>query len=178
MLKIAIVGPESSGKTTLCEALATHYRVPWVPEFAREYLADRDGRYAQHDLLNIAHGQCAAEDASAVHAPKLLVCDTDMITIRIWSEEKYGACDRAIMDLAENRHYDHWLLCRPDFPWEPDPLRENPHDRDRLFVVYEKMLEGLGKPYSTIEGDRAMRMRVATALIGTLIRSGPAKERR
>ncbi len=174
MLKIAIVGPESSGKTTLCQALAAHFAAPWVPEFAREYLEARGGRYAQAELLSIAEGQCAGEDLAMRLGAPLVICDTDMITIRIWSEEKFGGCDARLIALTENRHYDHWLLCRPDFPWEPDPLRENPHDRDRLFVVYEKMLNELGKPYTIIEGDRAQRMRQAKAIIDVL-EKGPLR---
>lgn len=158
MLKIAIVGPESSGKTTLAEALARRYGMPWVPEFARAYLEKQGGAYSREGLLPIALGQCATEDARATDAPAMLFCDTDMITIRIWSEEKFGACDARIVELTEQRHYDHWLLCRPDIPWEPDPLRENPHDRERLFAGYEHMLQRLNKPYTVIGGDRNDRL--------------------
>ena len=165
MLKIAIVGPESSGKTTLCQALAAHFAAPWVPEYAREYLEVRDGRYAQADLLNIAAGQCAGEDRAMQQGTPLVICDTDMVTIRIWSEEKFGGCDADLIALSEKRHYDHWLLCRPDLPWEPDPLRENPYDRDRLFAVYEEMLKQLGKPFTIIEGMRERRLEDAAGFI-------------
>lgn len=138
-----------------------------MPEYAREYLTARDGRYDRADLLRIAEGQCAAEDAALSGGP-ILFCDSDMVTIRIWSEEKFGGCDPRILRLAETRHYDHWLLCRPDLPWEPDPLRENPHDRDRLFTVYERMLGRLGRPYSIIEGDRIQRVEMAGAIIGMI----------
>lgn len=165
MLKIAIVGPESSGKTTLCGVLSVNFRAPWVPEFARAYLGERDGRYTRADLLAIAEGQCAQEDAGSEGSPTLLFCDTDMITVRIWSEEKFGTCDPSIIALSEQRHYDHWLLCRPDVPWEPDPLRENPQDRSRLFQVYERMLEHLGKPYTIIQGRYDTRLTVAIASV-------------
>ena len=169
MLKIAIVGPESSGKTTLCKALAMHYQAPWVPEFAREYLGERGGAYTHSDLLRIAEGQCAQEERAAGSKPSLLLCDTDIVTIRIWNDEKYSAYDRRTIDLSERHHYDHWLLCRPDLPWEPDPLRENPHDRDRLFAVYEDLLKRLAKPFSIIAGDAEQRMRTATAVIDALL---------
>lgn len=161
MPKIAIVGPESCGKTTLCTALSANFRAPWVPEFARTYLGERDGRYTRDDLPAIAEGQCAEEDAASEGSPPLLFCDTDMITIRIWSEEKFGTCDPRILSLSERRHYDHWLLCRPDVPWEPDPLREHPQDRDRLFLVYERMLAYLRKPYTIIQGPHDMRLTAA-----------------
>ncbi len=92
-----------------------------------------------------------------------------MINIRIWSEEKFGNCDARIVELSETRHYDHWLLCRPDLPWEADPLRENPHDRDRLFDVHEAMLRSLKKPFGIIEGVGERRLTRATALIGSLL---------
>lgn len=205
MRKIAIVGPESSGKTTLCKALADYYDAPWVEECARGYLENQDGRYVEADLLAIASLQHDIEifeesrawdrhmeahahlsppyDPSGAHMPTrypelpLLLCDTDMITVRIWSEEKFGRCDPALVELSEAWPYDHWLLCRPDIPWEPDPLRENPHDRDRLFEVYETMLRDLSKPFIVIEGDQAARMRKATALIDVLVDSDPVKSR-
>lgn len=172
MLKIAILGPESSGKTTLCEALAAHFQASRVPEFARAYLGPRNGRYERADLLPIAVGQCAAEDTAMRGEASVVFCDTEMITIRIWSEEKFGACDARIIRLSVERHYDHWLLCRPDIPWEPDPLRENPLDRDRLFGVYEARLNKLGKPYTIIHGENPLRMRTAIARVSALL-TGP-----
>lgn len=164
-IKVAIVGPESSGKTTLCEALGWHCREKWVGEHARHYLDQLGRPYAEHDLLAIAQGQIAAEDDAIQGIRRSLFCDTDMITIRIWSEEKYGRCHPELERLAGQRHYDHWLLCRPDIPWEADPLRENPHDRDRLFGVYEAMLKRLGKPYTIVEGDREERLAIALSAV-------------
>jgi nicotinamide riboside kinase len=205
MRKITLVGPESSGKTTLCKALATYYDAAWVEECARGYLTNQQGHYEERDLLAIAllqrdievaeeqlawdrhveaHAHIAVVQDRSTGAQRtrypempLLLCDTDMITVRIWSEEKYGRCDPELVRLTEEWTYDHWLLCRPDIPWEPDPLRENPHDRDRLFTVYETLLKTLGKPYSIIDGDPTQRMRKATALIDVLIEGDPVKER-
>ena len=162
MIKIAVVGPESSGKTTMCEALALEFGSIWVEEFARAHLEEHGFEYTEPDLLNIAKGQVLAEGKAIKRAEEqgvdLIFCDTDMITIRIWSQEVFGRCDPELIALSEQRHYDHWLLCRPDIPWQPDPLRENPHDRDRLFDVYETMLKELGKPYTIIEGEREQRL--------------------
>ncbi|MBL7981124.1 MAG: ATP-binding protein [Flavobacteriales bacterium] len=165
MIKIAIVGPESSGKSTLCAALAEHFQEKRVDEFARHYLEHLGRAYEERDLLVIARGQCAFEDDIPEQHDGLLFCDTDMITIRIWSEEKYGHCAPELMALAEHRHYDHWLLCTPDIPWEPDPLRENPHDRDRLFDVYHTMLTHLAKPFTLITGSPDERLRTAVAAV-------------
>jgi len=169
MFKIAIVGPESSGKTTLTEALAQHYGCLYTAEFARIYLADKGPGYVEEDLLHIAHGQLLKEREmqQLAHDRRngLLVCDTDLLTIRIWSEEVYGRSAPELLTLSQHHHYDHWMLCRPDIPWEPDPLRENPHDRDRLFEVYEAMLKKLAKPYTILEGPLGDRLRKAIAAI-------------
>lgn len=168
MRRIAIVGPESSGKTTLAGMLVRHLGAAHVDEAARDYLSSLGRPYVEVDLLRIAHAQAAAEDAMASASPHLLLCDTDLITIRIWSEEKYGRCHPWILGQSEKRHYDLWLLCRPDIPWAPDPLRENPNDRDRLFDVYEGLLRRLAKPFRIIEGSAQERLRGALEAIAGL----------
>ncbi|MCB9170418.1 MAG: ATP-binding protein [Flavobacteriales bacterium] len=167
--RIAITGPESSGKTTLARAVAAHYGAPWVPEFAREYLERIDRPYVEADLIAIAKGQLAAEEARADASDPLLVCDTDMITLRIWSQEKYGRVAPELEQLMQGTHYDLALLCRPDIPWEYDPLRENPHDRDRLFEVYHETLIELQRPFVIIEGDRRDRLHRAVHAIGEVL---------
>lgn len=174
MKRIVISGPESSGKTTLAEALAHHYGTVCAREMARPYLEvkKRSGitvGYAEEDLLSIARSQVEEEDRVGasidIDAPRILFCDTDLITIRIWGEEKYGRSDPWIAQQTEQRPYDLWFLCAPDMPWEPDPLRENPHDRDRLFDVYERTLMRLGKPYMVLRGTHEERMRTAMGMI-------------
>ena len=173
MIRIAIVGPECSGKTTLCEALAAHFGCMWVKEHARAHLEEHGPDYTEQDLLNIAMGQVLAEGEAQKLAQQagvdLTFCDTDMITIRIWSEEVFGRCAAELISLSEERHYDHWLLCRPDIPWEPDPLRENPHDRHRLFNVYDAMLKMMGKPYTVVEGEWERRMAIAVKVVDALV---------
>lgn len=174
MLRIVITGPESSGKTTLAQGLAIAYDTIWVSEMARPYLETKEGfgtakGYVEKDLLNIAELQLRVEDSYAASISpdrsQLLFCDTDLITIRIWGEEKFGRSDPWIVEQTEARHYDLWLLCSPDMPWEPDPLRENPHDRERLFDVYERTLQQLRKPYVIIRGPHEERMRTAMGII-------------
>lgn len=165
MRKIAVVGAESSGKTTLARDLALALGGAYVPEFARTFLEARGPAYEQRDLLTIARGQAEAEDHASRTATGPVICDTDLITIRIWSEEKYGRCDPWILRQSEERPYDHWLLCAPDIPWEPDPLRENPHDRDRLFAIYERLLRDLSKPFTVVRGTPDERRDRAIAVI-------------
>ncbi|HEX2618334.1 MAG TPA: ATP-binding protein [Flavobacteriales bacterium] len=174
MLRIVVTGPESSGKTTLAEALAAHYGTIWVHEAARSYLNAREAfgtasGYVERDLLAIAELQLRIEeDLMAMikpEEPQLIICDTDLITIRIWGEDKFGRSDPWIVQQTHERSYDLWLLCAPDMPWEPDPLREDPHGRDRLFAIYRHTLEQLGKPFIAVRGTHAERMQEATAAI-------------
>lgn len=176
--KIVITGPESSGKTTLAEALAAHFGTAWVSEMARLYLEAKEGYgtaigYVEEDLLHIARLQLQVEESTAaaikVNEPPLLFCDTDLITIRIWGEEKFGLSDPWVVQQTEQRPYALWLLCAPDMPWEPDPLREDPHDRDRLFEVYERTLQRLGKPYAIMRGPHAERMSKAIERVEVLL---------
>ena len=148
MYKIIVTGPECSRKTTLCKALSKHFNLPFSKEFAREYLDVLSGDYNQDDLLKIAKKQLKSEQNTQL-------LDTDLITIKIWSEYKYGSCDKWILtqiekQKSENRFY---LLCKPDIPWQADAQRENPHEREELFKIYKKELENLGHNYFIVEGE-------------------------
>lgn len=162
---IAVVGPESSGKTTLSRALADALGAPWVPEHARAYLGATGGVYVEADLLRIAQGQVLAEERALAGHPTYLVCDTDLVTVLVWAREKYGRCDPWIERMARNRTYAHRLLCAPDMPWEPDPLRESPHDRDRLFSVYADTLSELEASYTVLRGSPEERLATALARV-------------
>ncbi len=148
MLKIIITGPESSGKTTLCKALSKHFNLPFSNEYAREYLDELSRDYNQDDLLNIAKGQLQAENG-------IQLLDTDLITLKIWSEYKYGSCDKWILNQVEKQKSEKrfYLLCKPDINWEADPQRENPNDREELFEIYKKETEIFGHDYFVVEGE-------------------------
>lgn len=149
---IVFTGPESSGKTTTAQQLAKTYRLPLVEEFARNYLKEHGPSYKFNDLQSIAIGQITNEVKSNANHPMSL-CDTDLITIEIWALEKFGRSLNLIDDLIHKKHY---LLCNPDIPWKPDPLRENPHDRIRLFERYKKYLDSIQTPYTILtKEDRA-----------------------
>jgi nicotinamide riboside kinase len=145
---IVFTGPESSGKSTMAEDLSREMYLPCVPECARLYMRDKRD-YVQEDLYRIAIMQEAYE---AQISSALVLCDTDLLTLYIWMVEVYGLCDLnwlSTLSLA-NKHY---LLCTPDVPWEYDPLRENPHDRDRLYDVYKDTLDMLKLRYTVISGN-------------------------
>lgn len=183
MLKIAIVGPESSGKTTLAEALAEHYHGRCVPEVSREYLELLDRPYVERDLLAIARslGRSHAGEDDPVAMVKEgnvsgrgspVFYDTDTLNLWIWSMEKYGRVHPVIDWMVRDTRYTWRLLCRPDIPWVPDPLRENPHDRDRLFDIWERELKAHGFPYTIIGGTPAERLADATRLVAALVARG------
>lgn len=157
MLKVIVTGAESSGKTTLCNALTEHFNIPFIAEFAREFLNKLDGNYTQDDLLAIAKGQLQSEQLTT-NTNQLSLHDTDLITIKIWSEYKYGNCDNWILEQIEKQKKEirFYLLCKPDIPWEADPLRENPNNRDELFQIYKKDLENLGHDYYVVEGKKRL----------------------
>jgi NadR type nicotinamide-nucleotide adenylyltransferase len=167
--RIAIVGPECTGKTQLSIQLAKHYKTVWVPEYARQYIDRLNRPYTQADLLKIAKGQTFTEDELALEARELLICDTNLVVIKIWSEFKYGVCNAEILRMLNNRKYDLHLLTSIDVPWENDPQREHPHQRELLYALYIKELENLGVRYTLISGDESQRLESAVQAIDRVI---------
>lgn len=159
--RISITGPESTGKSSLAEALATHYNEPWVKEYSREYLGKLDRPYDRKDIKKILEGQLEAEKRVAGLAGIYLFCDTDPLVTKIWSEFKYGSCDPWIIEQARNHRYDLYLLCDIDLPWEDDPLREHPGKRKELFRLYQEELKNLQAPYRVIRGAGQVRLQQA-----------------
>lgn len=167
MIKVAITGPESSGKTTLSEQLADHFNVQWVPEFARQYLIKRGGFYTLEDLDIIAQGQFDAIKKRTKES--LVFYDTEMFVLKIWSEHKYSILSPLIEDLLNKQEVDLYLLCKPDLPWEEDPLRENPNDRDVLYDLYLDALKEKGVTFAIVSGSPEERIEHAIETVKTLI---------
>ena len=151
MHKIIVTGPESSGKTTLCKNLSEHFKIPFAKEYARIFLDELDRNYTQSDLLKIAGGQLKSEQNTQL-------LDTDLITIKIWSEYKYGSCDKWILTQIEKQKSEKrfYLLCSPDIPWQADAQRENPNDAEKLFESYKQEIESLGHDYFIVTGGNRM----------------------
>lgn len=167
--RIAIVGPECTGKTTLAEALARHYQTAWVPEYARSYLDKLSRPYVQDDLIHIARGQLKWEDEYAMQAKDILICDTNLLVIKIWSEFKYGSCPPEIIHQLHHRQYDLHLLTHPDVPWEDDPQREHPDKRELLFSIYKQEISKLNVTCTEIFGPPKERLKKAVSTIDLLL---------
>ena len=170
--RILILGPESTGKSTLAEMLAQHYAEPWVPEVAREYLEKLDRPYTYEDLLQIGKQQMNLEDELALTATRFLFCDTDLRVIQVWSRHRFGKVDLWVLEEIAQRTYDLILLCAPDLPWQEDPLREHPEleMRQHFFEFYQHLTQASGFPWVLISGEKAERLSTAIEAVESLKR--------
>ncbi|MFY0599406.1 MAG: ATP-binding protein [Cyclobacteriaceae bacterium] len=150
--RVAIIGPESTGKSELCQHLARNYETEWVPEYARFHLDRMTVPYEREDLSLIAQGQLAWEDDKAKYANEYLFCDTNMLVMKVWSDHKYGSTDAWIEEELVKRKYDFYLLANIDLIWRPDPQREHPKMRKHFFDIYESYLKEHNLPYALISG--------------------------
>jgi nicotinamide riboside kinase len=164
--KIAVVGAESSGKSTLCEMLSQQVNGTLVSEFAREYLSATGGHYNESDLEHIANQQVLRE-INASKSSQFIICDSDVHNIRIWSEIKFGRCSLAILNHCASSTYDLAILTTPDLPWEKDVLREYPNIRDRQFLHkhYQADLVSREAAFTTVNGSTFQRRRQALSFI-------------
>jgi len=149
-LRIAFTGPESSGKTTLAKWCAQHFDLTYVEEYAREFLRDKK-EYHFHDLDTMAKAQAALWPTLG------FVADTEMHVFQVWSKFKYAKLSKTITELLKEQVFDHYFLCAPDIPWEEDPLRENPNNRQHLFELYRKELDALQRNYTILSGSLLQR---------------------
>jgi len=156
--KIAIVGPESTGKTTLAIAIGTSLNVPVVREFARQYLEDRDGEYEEDDLIEIAKGQLLLEAEGLKGNPEIIICDTNVLEIEAWGLFKYKRTDPLVKKMSSTSSYDLYLLSYPDLPWVKDPLRENQHDLMELFELYRQLLKERKLKHFIVRGTGDLRL--------------------
>ncbi len=176
LIKVVLFGPESTGKTTLSRQLARHYNTVWAPEFARDYLQEKWNNERkiceQEDILPIAQGQIQLENDLAKKADKLLICDTDLLETKVYSEEYYGGfVDPKLDEAAIENSYDIYFLTYIDTPWEEDDLRDRPEQRLEMFNAFENTLKKYNRPYILLKGDKETRFKKATEVIDKLIAS-------
>lgn len=164
MKRVVIIGPESTGKSTLCQQLAEHYNTVWCPEFAREYLLKNGMNYTYEDLTNIAKGQLQLQASMEGEARNgLYFIDTDMYVMKVWHEVAFSACPTWILKKIAQTSCDIYLLCNTDLPWTKDELREYPDlgMRQRLFKIYKDILINSGCSWTVISGTNEQRLQMA-----------------
>lgn len=173
MKKVVVIGPESTGKSTLSAKLAEHFHTVWTPEYAREYLDELSRPYEQQDLLAIAEGQLRLEHELAARANQVLICDTDLYVIKVWSEHKYQECDPRILKEIATQQCDHYLLTYIDLPWEEDPQREypDPEMRTYFYQVYRDIVMQSGVTWTDIRGSYQQREALAIEAVTRLLQS-------
>ncbi len=177
--KIVVLGPESTGKSTLCAALAAHYQTIWTPEYARAFLSKNGTKYTYDDLLTIAKGQIQKEEEALASlnkntvdqpTPKIsnkLILDTDMYVMKVWCEYVFNNCHHYILEQINQRSYDLYLLCDIDLPWAADEMREYPDagPRIELFTIYRELLINQNTPWGIVSGTGKERTENAIQLI-------------
>jgi len=177
--KIVVLGPESTGKSTLCSALAAHYQTIWTPEYARAFLSKNGTKYTYDDLLTIAKGQIQKEEEALASlnkntvdqpTPKIsnkLILDTDMYVMKVWCEYVFNNCHHYILEQINQRSYDLYLLCDIDLPWTADEMREYPDagPRIELFTIYRELLINQNTPWGIVSGTGKERTENAIQLI-------------
>jgi len=155
MYRIAILGPESTGKTALANQLADHFQSPWVPEYARSYIENLKTPYTYNDVCNIALKQIEEEkfyENIEFTNNKFVFFDTELIITKIWFDFRFGKVPQFLTDRMKISYFDLYLLCSPDLPWESDPVREHGEDREYFFDWYKKEIEQTGKPNVIVTG--------------------------
>ena len=175
ILKIVLFGPESTGKTTISLQLAEHYNTVWAPEFARKYLQDKWNNERKtcenSDLIPISIGQMKSENKLAKKADKILICDTDLLETKVYSESYYGGIvDPDLDKYALENKYDLYFLTYIDTNWEADDLRDKPNERQEMFETFEKALIKYNRPYLILKGDKKTRLKTAIQAMDKLLK--------
>lgn len=163
MIRIAIIGPESTGKSELSRALAEYFNCPWEAELARQYIENLDRSYTYDDVVEIARLQVQQEKKyeNKNLEYEYVFFDTELIITKVWFEYKYSIAPDFLKERLAIRFFDFCLLCAPDIPWKYDPVRENSEKREFFFDWYEKEINELGTPYAIIKGVGRKRLQNA-----------------
>ena len=183
VIKIVAIGPESTGKSTLCSDLGKVFSTNWCKEYARAYLLENGMAYSFDDLLTIAEGQLQLEEEAILNCIELhnqqsksgrpiLFIDTDMYVMKVWCEFVFGKCHPMILNEIATRKYNGYLLCKPDLPWVKDELREYADlaTRETLYHQYKDLLVNQSTPWFEVNGQHPERIDGTVQWINTLLK--------
>ncbi|TYB78985.1 AAA family ATPase [Bizionia myxarmorum] len=172
-IKIVLFGPESTGKTAIAIKLAAHYKTLWVPEFSRIYAEEKahnNEPLTKHDVIPIAKGQITLENKLVLEANKLLICDTDLLETKVYSKAYYPEFESEVLEkFATENYYNLYFLTNIDLPWEPDGIRDKPHERETMFKAFQNALKTYQKPYVLLSGSLTNRFEIAVKHIDELL---------
>jgi NadR type nicotinamide-nucleotide adenylyltransferase len=183
VLRICVVGAESTGTTTMAQALALHYETVWVPEYGRDYWVGKVARegaespWRTEEFVHIAQTQNAWEDRLAREANRLLICDTDAFATSIWHERYVGTRSPEVLALSARRHHDLYLLTGDEIPFVQDGTRDGEHLRHWMHQRFQEELEARDLPYLLLTGSHEARLQQAVAAIDALLASSPKTTR-
>ncbi len=164
--KIAIVGPESTGKSTISAQLAKYYNVPWVAEYARYYCEMLTAPCTLQDEINMFYGQLALEaSVLATAEADMVICDTTFLTVKIWSDAFFDETPKVVLDALVKKPYDFYVLLDIDLPWQDDPLRDFPNQRAHFLKVWHEELNALSANYKLVSGLGETRLANAVSAI-------------
>lgn len=155
MLRVGVIGPESTGKSTLCKTLSERCGYIWIKEYARTYVEQLGRPYTIDDLDCISRQLTA--DLAADYGDQVVLFDTEMIIMKVWYEHVYGQVPEAVNRALRDYPMDLYLLLAPDIAAQPDPVRENLDNREYFFRWYEREIQATGVPYAVIRGQGEIR---------------------
>ncbi len=158
---IVVTGPESSGKSSLTQALADYFKSAWVPEFARTYLEKHGPQYSLADFKHMLAGQWQHNQIACADAQSPVFLDTDVINFAVWSDFVYQKRPQELQALLAQPNPHYYLICYPDLPWEADPLRENPKQRLAIFEAHKRLIEEKNRPFAIVKGTGSERLQNA-----------------
>lgn len=169
VIKIVVTGPESSGKSTLSELLAHKLNAGLIPEYARSYMENLQRKYNYNDLEVIARQQVQQEKLlSQSKGNGIIVMDTWLIMTKVWFDVVFGKVPEWLEENIAAGDVDLFLVCKPDLPWIPDPVRENGGEmRNVLFERYCNEIAGYGYRPWIVEGEGEIRLQNALFHIET-----------
>ncbi len=177
LTKIVLTGPESSGKSQLCRQLAEHFQAPFASEYARIFLEQHGPGYDFAMLDKIRSGHHQHQQSTLSRPVALAFLDTDLINFLVWEKLVFAQVHNELVDELFDEIDHHYLICYPDLPWTPDPLRENPENRIDIFEAHRREIEKRGRSYRIVKGHGFERFKNAIAAVEELLAENAGQSR-